>query len=364
MRRKRAVEVLKRTLRNATAVGALVGILVAATTSGTMAKSAEPKTGAEATCRPVSMTIPAEVAVSEPVSVPVPDADWTVRGTLCAPRGARAVQLLQSGATYGSQYWDFDYEPERYSYVRSANAAGFATLNVDRLGIGTSSHPEPGLLTTATEANIAHLLVQRLRKGSFGRAFDQVAIVGHSYGSVIGLAEAGTYRDIDALVATGFDHEVGPGFVSNFAASLAPAAIVEPSRFGRLDPTYLTTRPGTRSGFYYTPNADPKVIERDEATKQTFTVAEGVTFPAVLPESLRIDSPVYVVVGERDALFCGSISDCSSPLSLTSLERRFYPSASVFDFKAIPDAGHSLNLQQNAPETFALINGWLRENLG
>lgn len=91
---------------------------------------------------------------------------------------------------------------------------GFATLNVDRLGIGASSHPAAGLITTATEASIAHLLVQTLRNDGF----DRVALVGHSYGSVIALAEAGAYRDVDAVVLTGLDHEVSPGFVTTFNA--------------------------------------------------------------------------------------------------------------------------------------------------
>ena len=340
----------------------LAGPLVAAMLAGTTAPAA-PAVETAVPCRPVSMTVPAEVGVVGPVSVPVPDTDWTIRGTLCTPPGARTVQLLQSGATYGSQYWDFGYDPARYSYVRNANAAGFATLNVDRLGIGTSSHPEAGLITTATEANLAHLLVERLREGTFGTAFERVALVGHSYGSVIGLAEAGTYRDVDALVLTGLDHEVSPGFVTIFSAALAPAALTDPARFGDLAPSYLTTRPGTRAGFYHTPNADPAVIAQDEATKATFTVTEDATFPTVLPDSLGITAPVQVVVGRYDALFCGPVSDCASPLSLTSLERNFYPAAASFTFTTIPDAGHSLNLQRNAPTAFAAINGWLGQTL-
>jgi pimeloyl-ACP methyl ester carboxylesterase len=273
------------------------------------------------------------------------------------------VQLLQSGATYGSEYWDFGYHPSTYSYVRKANAAGFATLNLDRLGIGTSTHPAAGLITTATEANIAHLLVRKLRDGAFGTSFDRVALVGHSYGSVIALAESGTYRDVDAVVLTGLDHEVAPGFVTTFTASLAPADLADPDRFGDLAPGYLTTRPGTRTGFYYTPNADPAAIAYDEATKQTFTVTEDATFPTVLPDTLGITAPVDVVVGQYDALFCGPVSDCANPLSLTSLERTFYPSAASFAFTVIPDAGHSLNLQRNAPATFAAIDTWLTHTL-
>jgi len=341
-------------------ISGLIGALIGAPLPG-MTASATPAIHAATTCHAVSMTVAAEVGVVRTVSVSIPATNWTIRGTLCSPPNARTVQLLQSGATYGSEYWDFGYDSARYSYIRHANEAGFATLNVDRLGIGTSSHPEPGLVTTATEANIAHQLVHKLREGTFGPRYDRVALVGHSYGSVVALAEAGTYRDVDALVLTGLDHEIAPGFVTKFTASLAPADLVEPGRFGGLTPDYLTTRPGTRTrtGFYHTSNADPAVIAHDDATRQTFTATEDATFPTVLPSTLTITAPVNVVVGQYDALFCGPVSQCSSPLSLTALEKSFYPAASSFTFTLIPDAGHSLNLQRNAPTTYASINGWL-----
>jgi pimeloyl-ACP methyl ester carboxylesterase len=318
-----------------------------------------------ASCAPVAMTVPAQLGVAGSVSVPVPAEDWTIRGKLCIPPGATTVQLLQSGATFGSEYWDLGYQPDTYSYVRHANQAGYATLNIDRLGIGSSSHPTPALVTTETEANIAHLLVERLRSGAFGTRFTSVVSVGHSYGSVIALAEAGTYRDVDALVVTGLSHAISPDFVTKFTTSLAPAAAVDPARFGGLSPDYLTTRPGTRPGaFYLTSNVDPAVVARDEATKQTFTLTEDATFPTVLPDTLGITAPVDVVVGDRDALFCGVLDDCSSVLGLAAAERLFYPAARTFTYTSIPDAGHALNLQRNAPTTYATIESWIGANLG
>ena len=63
-------------------------------------------------------------------------------GELCRPTGqARAVQLLVHGASYNHLYWNWPLDPARYSYVRRALAAGYATFNVDRLGAGASTRP-------------------------------------------------------------------------------------------------------------------------------------------------------------------------------------------------------------------------------
>ena len=55
-------------------------------------------------------------------------------------RGSNVVHLLLSGATYGHVYWDFPVNSPLYSYTQALNAAGFATFNFDRIGIGVSDH--------------------------------------------------------------------------------------------------------------------------------------------------------------------------------------------------------------------------------
>src|SRR5436309_15792146 len=76
-------------------------------------------------------------------------ADQSIVVRLCGaePLAGRVLHVLISGATYGSVAWDFPYQPERYSYVRALTRAGVATLNVDRLGIGASSHPDSSAVT-------------------------------------------------------------------------------------------------------------------------------------------------------------------------------------------------------------------------
>src|SRR5687767_13775936 len=78
------------------------------------------------------------------------------------------VHVLISGATYGPSTWDLPYQPERYSYVRAMNEAGIATLNVTRLGMGDSSHPDSSEVNAPSQIFIYQQLIDALRGGRFG----------------------------------------------------------------------------------------------------------------------------------------------------------------------------------------------------
>ena len=101
---------------------------------------------------------------------------YNVFGELCS-RGSihhKTIQITLHGATYGHLYWDWPFQPETYSYVRRATAAGYAVLNLDRIGIGQSDRPPAADVTIAANAWVVHQIVQALRGGdlvvrSFGR---------------------------------------------------------------------------------------------------------------------------------------------------------------------------------------------------
>ncbi len=205
---------------------------------------------------------------------------YSVFGVLCS-RGSlhnKTIQIALHGATYSHLYWDWPFQPETYSYVRRATAAGYAVFNIDRIGIGQSDRPAAEAVTIASNAHVVHQIVQELRGGglvvpSFGRIrAKRVALVGHSLGSVIAIQEAATYGDVDGIVLTGVSHTLTPalGDVQFYPASFDP-------RFaGQTIPDgYLTTVPGTRGIFYYLPSADPLVLALDEQTKETVTIGEA-----------------------------------------------------------------------------------------
>ena len=69
---------------------------------------------------------------------------YQVWAQLCS-RGAltgKTVQVLVPGGDYTHVYWDWPTQPGTYSYVNWATQAGYATLNLDKLGYGLSDHPD------------------------------------------------------------------------------------------------------------------------------------------------------------------------------------------------------------------------------
>src|ERR1700760_2478881 len=57
---------------------------------------------------------------------------YNIFGGLCS-RGSlqhKTIQVALHGATYSHLYWDWPFQPEYYSYVRWATAAGYAVLSI------------------------------------------------------------------------------------------------------------------------------------------------------------------------------------------------------------------------------------------
>jgi pimeloyl-ACP methyl ester carboxylesterase len=308
--------------------------------------------------------------LSLPVTVSPSDATvYQVFGVLCS-RGSlehKTIQITLHGITYSHLYWDFPFQPETYSYLRRATAAGYAVLNLDRIGIGQSDHPPAADVTIAANAHVVHQIVQSLRSGdlvvpSFGRIqAERVALVGHSLGSVISIQEAATYGDVDGVVLTGLSHTVTSA-LGDILSSLYPANLDPLFAARSLPDGYLTTLPGLRAVFYHAPSFDPLVVAIDEQTKETVTPAElDTAFPA-LALSTGVHTPVFVVVGDFDLAFCGAPS-CSVSGSLAS-EPSFYPADACTETAIIPGAGHDLNLHLQAQLAFDAMLEWLDRRVG
>lgn len=295
---------------------------------------------------------------------------YNVFGILCS-RGSiqqKTILVTLHGSTYSHLYWDFPYQPETYSFMRRATAAGYGVLNIDRIGIGQSDRPASADdVTIPANAHVVHQLVQLLRGGnlivpSFGRIqAERVALVGHSLGSVISIEEAADYGDVDGVVLTGVSHNVTP-LLGQILTSLWPANL-DPHFAGQNIPDgYLTSLPGARGIFYYLPSADPLVVAIDDQTKQTTTTGElNTAFPA-LARSVDIHTPVFVIVGDFDLAFC-NMPSCSASGSLAS-EPSFYPADACTETASIAGAGHDLNLQFQAPQAYDAILDWLDRRVG
>jgi pimeloyl-ACP methyl ester carboxylesterase len=306
--------------------------------------------------------------VTFPVTLSASNATvYNVFGVLCA-RGSihnKTIQIALHGATYGHLYWDWPYQPALYSYMRYATAAGYAVLNIDRIGIGRSSHPPADAVTIESNAYVVHQIVQALRSGNrvvpgFGRIrAERVALVGHSLGSLIAITEAATYDDVDGVALTGVSHTVTShlGDVSFYPANLDP-------RFAGqgLGDTYFTTVPGTRGVFYNPPFFDPQVLAIDEQNKETVTLGELNTAVPALALSTGIHVPALLMVGDFDLAFCNEPS-CSASGSLAAESGFFAPDACL-ETKALPLSGHDLNLHFQAPLAYFAILNWIDRRVG
>ena len=293
---------------------------------------------------------------------------YNVVGTLCSkgsPEG-KTVQLLLSGGTYSRIYWDFTFQPRRYSYVRAATKRGYVTLNLERIGVGESDRPDGYLVDVESNAYVAHQVVQALRNGDVGGvAFDKVIAVGHSLGSLISVDLAANYPgDVDGLILTGFLHNLNPDFLDIAPNSYYPATF-DPrflDQFPNFD--YFTTIPGTRESlFYHPPTSRSRVIAVDEDTKETVSIGE-FAFTLPFAETLQIDVPVMILVGEFDAVFCGGAVDCSSASEVEAYEADFFVPEACLQTKVVKRTGHGLNLHINARATFARMIHWANQKVG
>jgi pimeloyl-ACP methyl ester carboxylesterase len=330
--------------------------VVAVTAAPGGAAPHEAADAAPAVCRDV--TIPVSLTGTGPTTD-------QLYGRLCTPPGATTLQVLLSGITYDHTYWDLpgsSADPTQYSYVAHANAAGFATLALDRIGIGRSSHPNGLLVTINTDAATTHQAIQAMRHDGFRT----VVLVGHSYGSWTTWYEASSYHDVDAVVLSGVSHGVNVTATLRLAPILLHPATLDPELGSHYpDPTYLTTPPGMRDEMFHSPErVDPTLVAFDEAHKSTVTVGEIDDFPLILAHPLDIRVPVLLANGSGDPLFCGlGGANCGSASSLVRTEKPHLGSrVPEVDGFILPGAGHDLNYAPNADQWFAAAQAWITQH--
>lgn len=307
-----------------------------------------------------------------PVTLTAADTtSYHIVGWLCA-RGrvqGKTVQLLVSGLTYDHNYWDLPYQPRLYSYVRAAANAGYATFNIDRIGVGQSDRPPADLVTVASQAYTVHQVVQALRRGAVGgTSFRKVIGVGHSLGAAILICETATYSDVDGLILADYMHQANVAQQVAIGATMYPAQ--QDPRFTSAMPAgYVTTKPGTRgTSFYHQGFVDQAVVNLDESLKQTATAGERSSLNLArdpqFSRSIRV--PVLLVVGEQDALACSSavgLSCANGPAIMAREQASFSPQACLTAM-LLPNAGHDTNLHLNARQWFAAAALWADKRVG
>lgn len=288
------------------------------------------------------------------VTVQIEDSsEWVVEGELCVPKhGSDTVEVLVHGATYSRSYWD--------RHVEHALKRGHATFAYDRLGSGASGKPPGEIVNVEMGAFVNGQLVDMLQDGSLA-AFDKVALVGHSFGSLITITSAATDQNVDVVVLTGFAHQATQQASDATTASVYPA-MFDTKFAGQIeDPNYFTTIPGTREGLFFSHLVDDETLAQDEMDKDLMSLGLIFDIPRHFePESLAIDVPVMMIMGTKDFMYCGENVDCNDPSSFQVYEENFF--AYPVTTQMVNGAGHSLTLHHNTKITTNQIVNWIDSN--
>ncbi|EJD46580.1 alpha/beta-hydrolase [Auricularia subglabra TFB-10046 SS5] len=280
----------------------------------------------------------------------------------CPPSNAvsshsNTLLLSLPGGTYGPVYWDFSFQPENYSFVRYANARGFATLNVARIGSGLSDHPDP-IKVLQMPLQIAAIveLVERARNGAWERPYANIVGLGHSLSS--GFVNGVVVQEptvFDGVVLTGYAHNIinEPPVTSFPNANTAGIP-----RFAGLPDGYVTSPRGARSGFYGPAGTyDPEVVEHDEAHKDVVALGEYLTYQRFDPVAPRFRGHVLAANGQYDAITCPGPA-CETIKD----EARAYLAAASFEAVVVPQSGHDVNLNLGAQQFFETVISWLERH--
>jgi pimeloyl-ACP methyl ester carboxylesterase len=309
--------------------------------------------------------------------------DTEIYGELCVPRGEspETVQFLVHGTSYNHHFWDWPYQPAKYSHVREALKKGYATFNIDRLGTGLSDKPDSTLVTADVMVEAFHQIVTKLRSGEIGgQAFSKVIYFGSSLSTAIGWLLGSQHpEDIDLFVLSGLIHLTRPGFFQMVVQwHVDPACEAFPWKYLGIDCGYIVTHPGTKGNFYhYEPNEDPFNLALDELLKDiasstlTFTTAVyvgvGPGGPGPVPvegaPSRDIQVPVLVVFPEFDETGCGPDALVCTEENVYNFEAPFYSPEAELEVYVPADTGHAHTLHFSAKDTANFIHNWLGEHL-
>ena len=264
----------------------------------------------------------------------------------------RPLQVLVHGGTYNHKYWDAPtINGQAYSYARFMAEEGYAALAIDQLGTGESSKPAGDFVTLNETTLSIHQVLAQMRSGNnpLGYAFQQIVLVGHSFGSINSIFVQGTYHDADALVVTALGHVP-------HELPIPPELIAELFNF-----PYFPLPAEARSAlFYFADAADADVIANDNLNLADLLTRGQLltTFAAVFDPAAdhvgSVTGPVLVQLGEHDALW---------PSLFAGGEAAFWTNASSVTVQSLPNVGHSFNTHLDNKTGWRSIDRWIRSNL-
>lgn len=286
---------------------------------------------------------------------------------LCVPSGGtpEKVVIMVPGATQNHNYFDLNYQPEKYSFARYLRSRGYSTLLLDRLGTGKSGRPHSRKIDVLSQAVALHQVVTEAKAGRIGGAtFSKIITLGHSLGVGIVATEAALYRDVDALVVSSMVH----------APDAVPIAQVIYSTWMRANESTELVDNGFDDGYFTNkpPAVEPSGVDPGvaEAIRQHMDVVSTnepqVSLFVTTPLTALINVPVLMTLGSQDPLMCGELTglDCSTAETVKAVEEKFYSGSPAFSTFVLDGAGHDVYLDTQALVHSKAIADWLDVNTG
>lgn len=330
---------------------------------------------------------------------------FVIRGTYCVPKKSAttpactkrpALQVLVHGVTYNRSMWSglgFPSTAEHeYNWHAYANARGYATLALDRLGHGDNpQRPDPlAVVQPQLHVEILHQILTAVRRSNgmggyhspgpsshkrhhgtpwktLGHTYDKVIFAGHSYGAGLGLVLATMHpADADAIILLGHSLASFARDPNSAPIKVVSAVYHDPARFGPHLPrgyiTHALEADRTRA-MYHAPGCDPAIPRADFKWQDTVTTGEMGAAPAVMAvgPAVAYTGAVLAVTGAQDTTFCEEPREkCEGYLRESGV---WFPRASSYDYFVPADTGHSLTLHYSARRTFEKVHDWLDETL-
>ena len=255
----------------------------------------------------------------------------------------RLLQVLVHGVSYDHRYWDAGrINGSDYSYVRYMTERGYDILAMDLPGTGSSPRPNGDSVTIESVGKALANVIETVRGsgGPLETIIDQVALVGHSLGTIVSVYTQAWWQPADLVVATG----------TGYFPWRDPSAFGPNGREEAMKDEYACPTPELRRrAFYYEPMADPEVVEFDNRFLRTsmprrlWADALQARDDLAMAGISEVSCPVYVQLGEHDLIMPGS---------LARQERECWPAATEVIVEQVDAIGHCLNLHLNH------VGGW------
>jgi pimeloyl-ACP methyl ester carboxylesterase len=295
--------------------------------------------------------------------------EYEVKGHLIGPAsevgpaagtGRRSATLYLHDFSFGEFFWSFGAVP-RYDYAAALARAGHVSVVVDRLGYGSSGHPEGAQTCLGAQADVAHQIVGALRSGNYvveaGEAprFEKVALAGHYVGALIANLEVASFEDVDALVAMSYTPQVTFQAFEHFYNSRIvcdrggePSTQGGPGGYAYISQTNADFE---QSAFF---SALPAVKAAATRLRARDPCGDGASIIDALVQDLKSLSQVRVPV----LLVCGREDQVIPSFACPYVKRRLAGSSDVSLF-FVAKAGHALTLERTAPAFRRRVATWL-----